>query len=150
MQTARRAAASIADARHHGVPALDLIDNGGGGRCAVVCLGAPHHVGDAQLLAQQAFQVGEVALGAFLAIGDEAHRLALERSGPRRRLAAGGSHFMGGVEHPQRHGSILWSLTGSYSTKPAASVSPSLARNQRRRRWRPSPLSSWCRAKAAR
>lgn len=67
MQTARRAAASIADAGEDGMPVRYLIDDVGIGRRAVVRLEPPYHVRDTHFLAQQTLEMGEVAPSTSLA-----------------------------------------------------------------------------------
>src|SRR5215468_5599874 len=82
MQTARRAAASVADTGNDGIPFRDFSDDVGVGRRAVVRLRPPYDVSDFELFAQHAFELREIALGAFFAVRDETDGLALERRRP--------------------------------------------------------------------
>src|SRR5258708_21105577 len=68
MQTARSAAASIADTGDDGVPLRDFIDDVGVGRRTVVRLGPPYDVSDFEFLAQHAFELREIAFGSLLAV----------------------------------------------------------------------------------
>src|ERR1700733_4297427 len=74
------------------------------GRRAVVRLPAKDDIGDAEFVAQHAVEVGEIARGALFAVGDEADRLALERSRARRRLAADRLSFIRRIEYAKNHG----------------------------------------------
>src|SRR5262245_28753233 len=103
MQTARRTAASIADPGDDRVPALELVDEIGVGRRTIVRLGTPDDLGNAELLTQQAIEVGKVAFGALFAIRNKTHRLALERVRSLRQFASDGSALIGGIEHAQCH-----------------------------------------------
>ncbi len=91
MQTARRAAASVADAGNDRVPVGDLAHDVAIGRRAVVRLHAADDVGDAELLAQHPVEMGEETLRPFLAVGDEANGLASQRARPRRSCPSGGA-----------------------------------------------------------
>src|SRR6202044_1004068 len=103
VQTARLAAASIADAGDDGLTVFDFVDDMGVGRGAVVRLPPKDHIGDAEFLAQHAIGVGEIARRALFAVGDEADGLALERSSTWRRLTAGRLSFIRRIEHAKDH-----------------------------------------------
>jgi hypothetical protein len=108
MQTARRAAASIADAGDNGLPFLDFVDNLGLCGSAVVGLGAPNDIGDAQLLAQHALEMLEIALCALLAVGNESHGFAAQGDRSFSKSSVCGVPFVAGIEHTYRHGFILY------------------------------------------
>jgi hypothetical protein len=73
MQTARRAAAPIADAGDDGVSCLNFVDDMRVGRGAVVRFLAPYDTCNTQILAQRVLKMREVA------VRDEADRLAPQR-----------------------------------------------------------------------
>src|SRR5690242_6423146 len=79
----------------------------GVGRCAVVRLGATHHLRNAVLLAQDLLEMAEEALGADLTVGDETDGLALERAEARRALTRLGGLAGGGIENTEGHGFTL-------------------------------------------
>src|SRR5262249_47395309 len=97
------AAASIADAGDHGLPSLDIVDDRSVGRGAEVRLDPPDHISNAKDLAQLSFELGEVAFGAFLAIGDEADRLAFQRPWARRQLTSRSLRFVGRIQDSDDH-----------------------------------------------
>src|SRR6185295_1933970 len=113
VQTARRAAASIADAGDNGLPFLDFVDNLGLCGSTIVGLGAANDIGDAQLLSQHALQMPEIALCALLAIGNESHGFAAQGDGSFSELSVCSTPFVAGIEHTYRHGFILCTL-GKY------------------------------------
>src|SRR4051812_5555551 len=88
-----------------------------GGR-AVVRLGAAHDVHDTMLLAQHLLEMHEEALGAFLAVGDEADSLSFECVEPRRGLAGCRRLSSGRIEDAEGHGdSYAHFFGGSQSTQ---------------------------------
>ncbi len=90
---------------------------GVGGR-AVVRLRPPYDSGNTELRAQHALELGEIALGALLAVGDESDGLAPERGRSRRRPAPGSLHLVRRIKHAQDHG--LNSDSCSQSDRTAA------------------------------
>ena len=97
MQTARRAAPQSPTPV---TTACQLVISRRCGRRPVRCSStfAPHHVSDAELLAQHPLEMGEVALGAFLAVGDEADRHALRARTAARASWTPAAFLVGGIE----------------------------------------------------
>ena len=85
-------------------------------------------VGDAQLLAQHAIEMGEEALRAFLAVRDEANGLAGQRGQARRRLTQRRGRLVGRIEDLKVHGAQFHiASVGSQSTQaPIGSVTARL------------------------
>src|SRR5262249_28575239 len=76
---------------------------GVGGR-AVGRPGPPDHRLDPKLLAEHALEVGKIASGPLLAVGDEPDRPAHGRGGSGGRLPTGCFLLVGGVKHAKDHG----------------------------------------------
>src|SRR6516225_6115592 len=85
------------------MPVLDLVDDVGVGGHAVVRLRPQYNGRDAELLAQHALELGEIAFGAFLAVRDESDGRALERGRPRGRLRPSRLHLVGGIKDAKDH-----------------------------------------------
>jgi len=109
VQTARRAAPSIADGGDEGVDRRHLRQQLLRDGPARIRLAPPDHVADPVLRAQHRLEVIEEALGADLGIVEQAHRGAIERGERRRhpgRLTLG---VEARIEYADAHGITLFS-----------------------------------------
>src|SRR5262249_50825215 len=107
-----------------GLPSLDVVDDRSVCRGAEVRLGPPDHISDAKDLAQLSFELGEIAFGAFLAVGDEADRLAFQSPWARSQLTSRSLRFVSGIQDANDHtrSSMLLDPRSQSTQAPMAAV----------------------------